>query len=133
MERLVAYPWPGNVRELESVIERAVILSAGPDLEVAAEVLSAPVERADDSDAARQADEPPQVRASVRSPVDSPLTLEEIDRTIDPPRRIAAAAQEASPVLTAAFATEPVGDLFAGVAVVVAPGYFHPEVLRKRD
>ena len=38
MERFVAYPWPGNVRELENVIERAVILSPGPDLEVAAEV-----------------------------------------------------------------------------------------------
>jgi Nif-specific regulatory protein len=29
-ELLVAYDWPGNVRELENVIERAVILSAGP-------------------------------------------------------------------------------------------------------
>jgi formate hydrogenlyase transcriptional activator len=81
MERLVAYPWPGNVRELENVIERAVILSPGLDLEIAAEALPAPVERADDSDRARQADEPRQVRASVRSPIDSPLTLEEIDRT----------------------------------------------------
>jgi formate hydrogenlyase transcriptional activator len=34
MARLVAYPWPGNVRELENVIERAVILSSGPLLEV---------------------------------------------------------------------------------------------------
>ena len=34
MERLVAYRWPGNVRELENVIERAVILSPGSDLEV---------------------------------------------------------------------------------------------------
>jgi formate hydrogenlyase transcriptional activator len=81
MERLVAYPWPGNVRELENVIERAVILSPGLDLEIAAEALPAPVERADDSARARQADEPRQVRASVRSPIDSPLTLEEIDRT----------------------------------------------------
>ena len=81
MERLVAYPWPGNVRELENVIERAVILSPGPDLEVAAEALPAPVERADDSDRAHQADEPRQLRASVHSPNDSPLTLEEIDRT----------------------------------------------------
>ena len=31
MERLVAYPWPGNIGELENVIERAVILSAGPE------------------------------------------------------------------------------------------------------
>ena len=29
--RLVRYPWPGNVRELQNVIERAVILSPGPD------------------------------------------------------------------------------------------------------
>jgi len=32
LEKLVAYRWPGNVRELENVIERAVILSAGPRL-----------------------------------------------------------------------------------------------------
>jgi formate hydrogenlyase transcriptional activator len=32
MEALVRYPWPGNVRELENVIERAVILSPGPEL-----------------------------------------------------------------------------------------------------
>jgi len=45
MQRLVAYSWPGNVRELENVIERAVILSPGPDLQVAAEMLveTAPV------------------------------------------------------------------------------------------
>ena len=30
LQRLAAYPWPGNVRELENVIERAVILAAGP-------------------------------------------------------------------------------------------------------
>jgi PAS domain S-box-containing protein len=38
MLRLVAYPWPGNVRELENVIERAVILSPGPELEVGPEI-----------------------------------------------------------------------------------------------
>jgi formate hydrogenlyase transcriptional activator len=32
MRLLSAYSWPGNVRELENVIERAVILSSGPDL-----------------------------------------------------------------------------------------------------
>jgi formate hydrogenlyase transcriptional activator len=42
MERLVSYAWPGNVRELENVIERAVILSRGAELEVAADVLPAP-------------------------------------------------------------------------------------------
>ena len=39
MQRLLAYPWPGNVRELENVIERAVILSSGPELTVAPELL----------------------------------------------------------------------------------------------
>ena len=39
MRRLVAYRWPGNVRELENVIERAVILAAGPTLEIGADVL----------------------------------------------------------------------------------------------
>lgn len=34
MERLVHFPWPGNVRELENVIERAVILSQGPVLQL---------------------------------------------------------------------------------------------------
>jgi PAS domain S-box-containing protein len=39
MQRLQAYGWPGNVRELENVVERAVILSPGPDLVVAPEAL----------------------------------------------------------------------------------------------
>jgi formate hydrogenlyase transcriptional activator len=41
MTRLAAYSWPGNIRELENVIERAVILSNGPDLELAAELIPA--------------------------------------------------------------------------------------------
>jgi formate hydrogenlyase transcriptional activator len=32
MDRLIAYSWPGNVRELGNVIERAIILSPGPEL-----------------------------------------------------------------------------------------------------
>jgi transcriptional regulator with GAF, ATPase, and Fis domain len=34
MSRLEAYSWPGNVRELRNVLERAMILSRGPMLEV---------------------------------------------------------------------------------------------------
>ncbi len=34
LDRLTAYDWPGNVRELENVIERGVILSHGPLLEL---------------------------------------------------------------------------------------------------
>ena len=34
MEMLLDYGWPGNVRELENVIERAVVLSTGAELDV---------------------------------------------------------------------------------------------------
>ena len=34
MEAFVRWPWPGNIRELQNVIERAVILSPGPHLQV---------------------------------------------------------------------------------------------------
>jgi DNA-binding NtrC family response regulator len=34
MQCLARYTWPGNVRELENVIERAVILSKGPYIDV---------------------------------------------------------------------------------------------------
>jgi formate hydrogenlyase transcriptional activator len=34
MDALVRYPWPGNVREMQNVIERAVILSRGPSLDI---------------------------------------------------------------------------------------------------
>ena len=40
MDRLLEYSWPGNVRELENVIQRAVIVSNGPDLRLAVESLS---------------------------------------------------------------------------------------------
>jgi chemotaxis protein methyltransferase CheR len=36
MNDLKAYPWPGNVRELENVIERAVIVTPGKMLQLAA-------------------------------------------------------------------------------------------------
>jgi transcriptional regulator with GAF, ATPase, and Fis domain len=35
IESLLAYAWPGNVRELENVVERAVILSQGAQLDLA--------------------------------------------------------------------------------------------------
>jgi PAS domain S-box-containing protein len=39
LDLLAAYHWPGNIRELENVVERAVILSDGPELEIDPEVL----------------------------------------------------------------------------------------------
>jgi formate hydrogenlyase transcriptional activator len=40
MEALTRYDWPGNVRELQNVLERSVILSQGPALEVSLPELS---------------------------------------------------------------------------------------------
>jgi formate hydrogenlyase transcriptional activator len=34
MDALTQYPWPGNIREMQNVIERAVILSPGPALQI---------------------------------------------------------------------------------------------------
>jgi len=34
MAALIRYPWPGNIRELQNLIERAVILSHGPVLQI---------------------------------------------------------------------------------------------------
>ena len=44
MALLMAYPWPGNVRELENVLERAVILSSEPILDIDPEMLPVPPE-----------------------------------------------------------------------------------------
>ncbi len=37
--RLEDYDWPGNIRELQNVLERAVILATGPELEIPIEKL----------------------------------------------------------------------------------------------
>jgi PAS domain S-box-containing protein len=42
MQRLNAYGWPGNIRELENVLERAIILTTGPVLEIDEEVFGPP-------------------------------------------------------------------------------------------
>jgi transcriptional regulator of acetoin/glycerol metabolism len=34
MDALISQDWPGNVRELQNVVERAMILSEGPRLEL---------------------------------------------------------------------------------------------------
>ena len=59
LKTLVAYDWPGNVRELEHLIERAVIVSAGPVLTV---------------------DEMEQQSGSIESRTSPPRTLAETER-----------------------------------------------------
>jgi DNA-binding NtrC family response regulator len=56
MDKLVQYNWPGNVRELKNVIERGVLLSAGPYLQV------------------------PELAAALSSRRSSDLTLAEVER-----------------------------------------------------
>jgi len=40
MQAVIRYPWPGNIRELEHLIERAVILSPGPELRIPSSALA---------------------------------------------------------------------------------------------
>jgi len=71
MKALSQYQWPGNIRELQNVIERAVILSAGPSLNVPLTELqprTAPVLARDDQSA----------HSTRRTPVRS--ILAEVDR-----------------------------------------------------
>src|SRR3979490_1215699 len=42
MDALCRYHWPGNIRELQNVIERAVIVSAGPALSIDVSDLNLP-------------------------------------------------------------------------------------------
>ena len=64
MQAFLQYPWPGNIRELQNILERAVILSPGPVLQVPRTDLTprAPATRADDARDARsgQAHAPPE-------------------------------------------------------------------------
>ena len=75
MERLMNYSWPGNVRELENVIERAVILSPGAELEVAPGVLP---ETAAVASAQAAAPRPAPVEKSPGAP--SPQSIDQVER-----------------------------------------------------
>ena len=75
MERLVSYSWPGNVRELENVIERAVILSRGSELEVAPDVLPEMAAAAH-----TQAAAPRPAHEENRSVAPSPQSIDQVER-----------------------------------------------------
>jgi formate hydrogenlyase transcriptional activator len=85
MARLMSYPWPGNIRELQNVIERAVVLSAGPTLRLDKDLV--PVVASGDSV------ENAEIPASESAPSGLP-TLEEVERS-----HIVAALQQAGGVV----------------------------------
>jgi formate hydrogenlyase transcriptional activator len=82
MNALCQYPWPGNVRELQNVIERSVILSSGPSLNV-------PVAELHPSAIPASANEAAPAKSMRRTPVRS--ILAEVDRN-----QIIRALEEAS-------------------------------------
>ena len=57
MKALTKWGWPGNIRELENFIERAVILSKGPDLRIPFGELAGPPETFPKDDATLQSTE----------------------------------------------------------------------------
>ena len=90
MGRLMSYPWSGNIRELQNVIERAVILSAGPTLRLDKDLVPMVVS----GDSLETAEIPPQ-EAEPAGPSPSGLpTLEEVERS-----HILAALQQADGVV----------------------------------
>ena len=73
-ERLKSYSWPGNVRELQNVIERALILSHGPILELETDLMSVA------SEASRNTPQKVAEAAQHVSPSSALKTLEEVER-----------------------------------------------------
>jgi len=79
MARLSAYHWPGNVREVQNVVERAVVLSQGPVLELTADLPPSPETPAAAVTSAAvpgtEPDGPPRGAGA------APATLESLERT----------------------------------------------------
>jgi formate hydrogenlyase transcriptional activator len=77
LERLTSYDWPGNVRELENLIERGVVLSSGPTLDLDAHWITLPAAPAASSDTL-----PPSAPSvpPLASSTDELTTLEDVER-----------------------------------------------------
>jgi formate hydrogenlyase transcriptional activator len=75
MNWILGYSWPGNVRELQNVIERAVVLSQGPLLELQHD-LARPLPGSGHG----TADQPADVAQEVSLPASKLGTLEEVER-----------------------------------------------------
>jgi formate hydrogenlyase transcriptional activator len=120
MNRLTAYPWPGNIRELQNIIERAVILSPGPVLELDRDLLPSQPGLAAEPGVAQQVPPLPTnggLAATVASPAPAPAgltTLQEMER-----RHILAALEQTRGVIEGP----------RGAARVLG---LHPNTLRSR-
>jgi formate hydrogenlyase transcriptional activator len=90
MARLMSYPWPGNIRELQNVMERAIVLSAGPTLRLDKDFV--PVSASEGSP--EPAENPAQESQPYTSSPSGLPTLEEVER-----RHILAALQQAAGVV----------------------------------
>ena len=77
MDNLVNYPWPGNIRELQNVMERAIILSAGPTLRLDRDLM--PVAAAAKGMETPETGAPRDCQVDLESPRPL-LTLEEVER-----------------------------------------------------
>ncbi|HYP99917.1 MAG TPA: sigma 54-interacting transcriptional regulator [Polyangiaceae bacterium] len=101
LESLRSYDWPGNVRELENVVERGVVLSSGPTLELDARLLGIDARRAEASilhgPPASAPTEAPSRVASEDNSSSSPVSLEAVER-----RHILAALERCGWVLEGA-------------------------------
>jgi len=58
MHLLTKYSWPGNIRELQNIIERAVVLTEGTQLQIGEEVLSGPASNGSVANPGRQIETP---------------------------------------------------------------------------
>jgi formate hydrogenlyase transcriptional activator len=74
-ESLLRYSWPGNIRELQNVIERALILSPGPILQLETDLISVSASKAL-RDPAREVAE----AAQPTEPSSELKTLDEVER-----------------------------------------------------
>jgi formate hydrogenlyase transcriptional activator len=90
MARLMNYPWSGNIRELQNVLERAVILSAGPTLRLDKDLVPMVVS----GDSLETAEIPAAEAAPTGASSSGLPTLQEVERT-----HILAALQQAGGVV----------------------------------
>ena len=83
MQQLINYSWPGNVRELQNVIERAIILTKGPTVQIDAS-FGLRRDNGDFDEVTPETDAQPQAAQTPPSTEAVPstfTTLEEMERT----------------------------------------------------